>query len=470
MTETMQRTITELVTVASDALGELARAAIGDRAVGILADDELCAFVADLEQAGRLLDTLRAVGAAQVDERSNRFLGNQGLAARLGYLKPGILLEQLTRSGGVDVARRIRLGHSIEPRVALGGEQLPAARPVLASAMAEGLVGDRAAAEIISCLAAAAPAIDDELLRAGETSLTEAASEDSADLVAMQARVWREALDPDGAEPREEALRRKRSFVVGREVNGMTPFHGITDPVSGELLRSMLSNGSNPKAPPRFISDFDREAGQQTNIGEDGQTVLTFVDPRTREQRQHDILIGVVTAGVRASEAAPSLRPVSSVTAVVSMRELESGTGAGWLENTGEPISIATITQLICEGGMRTMVVGDSGEVLYLGHPRRLFSAAQRRALAVRDGGCVWPGCSAPPGWCEAHHVIPWAEEGPTDIDNGALLCSAHHHMLHASQFRMRMVDGRPQLLAPPLLDPLQVWKSVGRCRAMLAA
>ena len=32
---------------------------------------------------------------------------------------------------------------------------------------------------------------------------------------------------------------------------------------------------------------------------------------------------------------------------------------------------------------------------------------AQRRAMALRDGGCVF--CGAPPGWCEAAHLDPWA-------------------------------------------------------------
>ena len=115
----------------------------------------------------------------------------------------------------------------------------------------------------------------------------------------------------------------------------------------------------------------------------------------------------------------------------------------------------ATVQQFACDAELREIVVGLGGEILELGKAQRLFTAAQRIALAVRDGGCTWYDCTAPPGWCHAHHVDEWdADNGPTDINNGALLCPAHHHQLHHSGFRMRMHNGRPQLLAPPWLDP----------------
>ncbi|PWN03448.1 HNH endonuclease, partial [Nocardioides silvaticus] len=36
-----------------------------------------------------------------------------------------------------------------------------------------------------------------------------------------------------------------------------------------------------------------------------------------------------------------------------------------------------------------------------------------------------------PAGWCEAHHLDPWANGGNTDLDRGVLLCSWHHHRAH---------------------------------------
>jgi len=65
--------------------------------------------------------------------------------------------------------------------------------------------------------------------------------------------------------------------------------------------------------------------------------------------------------------------------------------------------------------------------ILAMGRETRFASRAQRRALAARDGGCVFPGCDMPTSWCDAHHVIAWEAGGDTDMVNLALLCRYHH-------------------------------------------
>ena len=161
---------------------------------------------------------------------------------------------------------------------------------------------------------------------------------------------------------------------------------------------------------------------------------------------------------------------MTTVMAVVRLEDVKNGTGVGWIDDVNEPVSTTTIQQMVCDSGYRKILLGDHGEVLHLGTRERLFNPAQRRALAVRDGGCVWEGCTAPPGWCEAHHVIEYQDGGKTDIDNGVLLCSAHHHELHRSEFTMKMINGKPHLLAPPWLDPHQAWRPAGTTRAIIAA
>ena len=53
------------------------------------------------------------------------------------------------------------------------------------------------------------------------------------------------------------------------------------------------------------------------------------------------------------------------------------------------------------------------------------------RALWLRDNGCTIPGCTAPPFWADAHHLIHWVDGGPTALTNGALLCARHHTIAH---------------------------------------
>ncbi len=235
----------------------------------------------------------------------------------------------------------------------------------------------------------------------------------------------------------------------------MTRLHGWADPESAGLLRELFSEGADPRSAPRFLAEGEGDAG--------------LPDPRSREQRQFDVLMGTVRAGIRHGEEAGGNRSLTSVTVVVSERELEADRGVAWVDGVDEPVSSGTARAMICDAEVRRLVLGRHGEILRLGRHERLFTAPQRRALAVRDGGCVWPGCQAPPGWCEAHHVTEFTLGGRTDVENGVLLCSAHHHELHASEFEMRMIRGRPHLLAPGWLDPSRTWRMVGRARVLAA-
>jgi hypothetical protein len=77
----------------------------------------------------------------------------------------------------------------------------------------------------------------------------------------------------------------------------------------------------------------------------------------------------------------------------------------------------------------------------------------------VRDGGCLWPGCSQPPAFTEAHHTKQWKRDrGPTDIEHGVLLCRFHHMLLHNNHWELRRLPGEAGfwLIPPPTVDPDQ--------------
>ena len=80
---------------------------------------------------------------------------------------------------------------------------------------------------------------------------------------------------------------------------------------------------------------------------------------------------------------------------------------------------------------------GAPTQPLNLGRSTRVISPAQRTALAVRDGGCVFPDCARPLAWCEGHHLISWLDGGATDLPNLALLCRAHHRAVHEGGWRL---------------------------------
>ena len=77
------------------------------------------------------------------------------------------------------------------------------------------------------------------------------------------------------------------------------------------------------------------------------------------------------------------------------------------------------------------------GRVLWLGRNQRLGNAAQRLAVAVRDGGCF--ECNAPMHQCELHHIQEWHRDGgPTDIDNLVAVCRRHHKWLETNNLIVR--------------------------------
>jgi hypothetical protein len=109
----------------------------------------------------------------------------------------------------------------------------------------------------------------------------------------------------------------------------------------------------------------------------------------------------------------------------------------------GTRISASEVRRMACGVGILPRVLDGKSEVLDQGRAKRLFTPAQRIAMADRDGGCTYPGCDRPPGWSEAHHLDHWAAGGNTDLNRGALLCARHHHWVHAEGLQGRVQGGK---------------------------
>jgi hypothetical protein len=104
--------------------------------------------------------------------------------------------------------------------------------------------------------------------------------------------------------------------------------------------------------------------------------------------------------------------------------------GAGRCELVdGTPLAPGAVDRVACDASLvGHLVAGD--EPLRLGRRQRAWSAAQRRAILVRDAGrCRYPGCLNT--IVDIHHLRAWSQGGPTDTDNGLLVCGFHHGLLH---------------------------------------
>ena len=82
------------------------------------------------------------------------------------------------------------------------------------------------------------------------------------------------------------------------------------------------------------------------------------------------------------------------------------------------PAVLETARRLACDAKVIPAVLGSTSQPLDLGRSTDLVSTALRRALAVRDGGCAFPGCERPVAWTQAHHCRHWADGGPTSLSN----------------------------------------------------
>jgi hypothetical protein len=126
---------------------------------------------------------------------------------------------------------------------------------------------------------------------------------------------------------------------------------------------------------------------------------------------------------------------------VIHAEPVVLGGGDGLAEIEGGPqIAGETARRLACDARWQLVAEGPSGEALGLGRQRRQVPRWLARQLRRRDRGCRFPGC-ARARWLHAHHLIHWAEGGPTDPANLAMLCGHHHRLIHEGGWR---IEGHP--------------------------
>jgi hypothetical protein len=229
-------------------------------------------------------------------------------------------------------------------------------------------------------------------------------------------------LDPDGAEPDPT---QGRSLSLARHSDGSLSIRGELDAVGGEKLQAALES----------IVQAARPAG----------------DLRTRAQQLGDGLVQLVDNWL-ASGTLPILRTVKPhVIVTIPLADLVDPTTVPGAAATGfgAEISAARARMLACDGNITRIVIGPEGQPLEEGRTKRVYPPHLRRAVEVRDQHCVFAGCDAPSYWCDVHHLIHWAHDGETDLDNGALLCERHHTKVHHGFDVERQPDGRWRTYRP---------------------
>ncbi|MBT8212189.1 MAG: DUF222 domain-containing protein [Acidimicrobiia bacterium] len=97
----------------------------------------------------------------------------------------------------------------------------------------------------------------------------------------------------------------------------------------------------------------------------------------------------------------------------------------------GKRILRDELLRLTCDGRVQPAIDDPGGLTVGVGRITRQIPAWLRRLLDDRDGGCRFPGCGRT-RWTHGHHIVHWAELGPTNLDNLVTLCGFHHRMIHS--------------------------------------
>ncbi|MCW4354381.1 HNH endonuclease [Hoyosella sp. YIM 151337] len=395
-----------------------------------LADADL---VGCLQESERQLQRAAGLQAAVIAEISAR-----GTMATFGYANAAGLLKDVLNLDAADARRRARRSEVLagQPTTA-GGERIPVL-PLAAAAFA--------AAEIS---AAHVDAIDDVLSQFPAATPPDARSE-GEDILATLAKtnppavirkVGREILarlDQDGVEPPETDLAKpKRELRLRWSSRGdHLKLSGFLDKEAGARLESLLS----PLAKPRP----DNETGAP--------------DVRTVDERCGDAVAELLERTERAADLPAQGGEPPHVIVTMTLDQLTNTSDIPLvLLNRDHLISAALARQIACDAKIIPAILGSNSEVLDLGRAERTVSVALRRALVMRDKGCIFPGCDKPAPWTQAHHIREWQDGGPTDLSNLCLLCSYHHRLIHHSDWTVRMgSDGHPDVIPPVWLDAQQ--------------
>ena len=187
-------------------------------------------------------------------------------------------------------------------------------------------------------------------------------------------------------------------------------------------------------------------------------------DPAVKDRRSHsqkllDGLIDCLKLAARTHKLPTNggLKPqlFISTTQTEIHRTTGSGTSAGiaLTPYTG-PVPLTGFATACCDADITHLLLNNNGDILNIGRTQRRFTTTQRKILIARDMGCTFPDCTAPPYWCDAHHILPWKDGGETNINNGALLCTHHHTLLHHDQWTLRLFHGTPHFTPSYRLDP----------------
>lgn len=359
---------------------------------------------AELHEAVERLEAERLRRLAEIDRRR--------LFERDGHLSSASWLASRFKEAWGRAREQVRVARALDEM------------PVTRRSLDEGEVSLAAARVLVAARDADPTAFD----RAEELLVEAARRHSVSDLQRVTAH-WRLGVEREHAAGGQDPARSRRRLHASVSLSGMVRVDGDLDPETGESLLTALN----------------AVIGAQVRSSSD--------DDRTPAQRRADALGEVCRQWLDRADRPSVAGERPHVTVTVSADALQEGAegaeGAGDLDHAG-PVHADVARMLACDASITRVVLSGRSEPLDVGRRTPVVSPAMRRAIVVRDRGCRFPGCDRPHPWCDAHHVVPWADGGRTGVHNLLLLCRRHHRLIHERRgFRLEIVQNRPVFRRP---------------------
>ncbi|MFT4218927.1 MAG: DUF222 domain-containing protein [Microbacterium sp.] len=429
-----------------------------------LSDRSVRDALGDVTGLIRQATVLQSVLAGIAASRSSRERGHGGLVQQTGHRNAVELIRGLTSATRSEAIRAVKVGQALVEGRGDGADAADDAAPTFApwhqplqDATLAGAI-TTAQHHAIRAGLGEPPTIDgrgaDDVVEAWRAAAAELAREAAGCTVedlGARARTVRDMLDPAGAGERYQTRFAQRAYRSWTTPDGLRQARITFDDEAGAWADGLIATALAPRrGGPRFVAADEKQAADDL-----------VKDPRTNEQLAYDLFMDVFRAGALAG-AKDVYGAREAGVRLVAVKDAVTGDSAhrdafGRLVATGHSedgvlvVPGPVLERALCATGIVEVTVDTCGNPLDVGREQRLFTPKQKLALAVRDGGCLWPGCDRPPGYCESHHCDHWEDGGRTDCDRGVLLCRYHHLHLHNAGWRItRDKDGPFLLHAPP--------------------
>ncbi|SDH97316.1 HNH endonuclease signature motif containing protein [Agrococcus jejuensis] len=410
-----------------------------------LPDAELLVSIDELAARIRALDAAMVRAAAEAAARSEHRPADESLVRRAGYGSVERMLQSKIGVRWSEAKRLCAVAAATSEAVAISGGSIPVRYPSVADALAQGWLSVPQAHAITSGLDRDGGRASVEDVEEAERLLVAVGCGTHVDDVepavpetlALLAKRCLDHIDPDGDEPRFEQQLADRFLRMGRRRDGMWKGEFLATAEQGEVIAACF----DAEVKPRRVT-FDDACGATDEptadvpaLDADGSPVEQPVDDRSMGQKRLDAFVAIVSR--HAESSAPRVcgeAPTLTITVAAGVLRGEPATTLDdlpTLSRTGDTVPVSIAARYLCDAFVQTVVQDEQGHPLRMGRRQRLFTKSQRRAIVARDRHCRAPGCTAPPGWCETHHIALWSHGGHTDVDNGILLCQHHHTEVH---------------------------------------